>query len=346
MRLCVRPNYGCIFLLLAMALTATSVLGQNQNTGEIKGTVVDTSGAVVSGVSVAILNAQTGVTTSATTNADGIYDVPSIPIGKYTVTFSKPGFRNFVRDGVTLEIQTLAVDGTLQVGSVSEQIVVTGEAPLVETETSDQHVNIDAATIHAAPIVGTDWRAEMTQLIPGVNAGGGSGEAAGQQVGVNGTQSYNVNFLSDGSAATAPRDYNSSNYFMPLDAISEVSVNSSNASAEYGNGLTSINVITKSGTNQWHGSAYEYIQNTAFNARGFFNQTGTKSVEHWNTYGGSVGGPVIKNKLFFFFNYQRNPSSTPTVRTVRYPTAAMAGWRFFWGCRRNWPGFQPRHRSC
>src|SRR5258708_6500276 len=170
----------------------------------------------------------------------------------------------------------------------------------------------------------------MTQLIPGVNAGGGAGEVGGKQVGVNGTQSYNVNFLSDGSAATAPRDYNSSNYYMPLDAINEISVNSGNASAEYGNGLTSINVITKSGTNQWHGSLYEYIQNTAFNARGFGNSPpAKKSVEHWNTYGGSVGGPIIKNKLFFFFNYQRNPSSTPTGGTYSYPTAAMQAGNFF-----------------
>src|SRR5258708_3555361 len=169
----------------------------------------------------------------------------------------------------------------------------------------------------------------MTQLIPGVNAGGGTGEAAGQQVGVNGTQSYNVNFLSDGSAATAPRDYNSSNYYMPLDAINEISVTSGNASAENANGLTSVNVITRSGTNQWHGSAYEYIQNTAFNARGFYNQTGTKSVEHWNTYGGSVGGPIIKNKLFFFFNYQRNPSSTPNAGLYSYTTAAMQAGNFY-----------------
>src|SRR5260370_42335610 len=118
---------------------------------------------------------------------------------------------------------------------------------------------------------------------------------------------------------------------MPLDSIGGVNVKSGNASADYGNGLTSINVITKSGTNQWHGSAYEYIQNTAFNARGFYNQgaTQTKSVEHWNTYGGSLGGPVLKNKLFFFFNYQRNPSSTPTAGLYSYPTAAMQAGNFF-----------------
>ena len=323
-----RPSYR-FGLLALVTLIGGFAFGQNANTGEIKGTVVDSTGAVVGGVNVTITNADTGVSTVTTTNSSGIYEVPSIPTGPYAITFSKAGFKDLVRKGVTLQIQTIAVDATLQIGNASETITVTAEAPLLETETSDQHVDLDAEAVHTAPIVGTDWRAEMTQLIPGVNAGGGTGEAAGQQIGVNGTQSYNVNFLSDGSAATAPRDYNSSNYYMPLDAIGEVSVNSGNAPAEYGNGLTSINVITKSGTNQWHGTAYEYIQNTAFNARGFYNQTGQKAVEHWNTYGGSFGGPVIRNKLFFFFNYQRNPSSTPTAGLYSYPTAAMQAGNFF-----------------
>jgi len=324
--LCPSYRFG---LLALVTLIGGFGFGQNANTGEIKGTVEDSTGAVVGGVNVTITNADTGVSTVTTTNSSGIYDVPSIPTGPYAITFSKAGFKDLVRKGVTLQIQTIAVDATLQIGNASETITVTAEAPLLETETSDQHVDLDAEAVHTAPIVGTDWRAEMTQLIPGVNAGGGTGEAAGQQIGVNGTQSYNVNFLSDGSAATAPRDYNSSNYYMPLDAIGEVSVNSGNAPAEYGNGLTSINVITKSGTNQWHGTAYEYIQNTAFNARGFYNQTGQKAVEHWNTYGGSFGGPVIRNKLFFFFNYQRNPSSTPTAGLYSYPTAAMQAGNFF-----------------
>jgi len=323
-------HLGRIGVLLALALTVGLAFGQNANTGEIRGTVQDSTGAVVDGVKVTITNVDTGVSIVLATNAAGIYDAPSVPTGSYTVTFSKAGFKDFVRKGLVLQIQTIAVDGTLQIGNASEHIEVTAETPLVETETSDQHVDLSTGAIRAAPIVGTDWRGEMTQLIPGVNAGGGTGEAAGQQVGVNGTQSYNVNFLIDGSAATAPRDYNSSNYYMPLDAIEEVSVNSGNAPAQYGNGLTSINVITKSGTNRWHGSAYEYIQNTAFNSRGYFNPAPEpKSVEHWNTYGGSVGGPIIKNKLFFFFNYQRNPSSTPTSGRYSYPTAAMEAGNFY-----------------
>jgi len=322
-------KYSGMCLLLVVSMATSLANAQNANTGEIKGTATDPSGAVVSEVRVTITNVQTGVNTVASTNADGIYDVPSVPVGMYKVTFSKTGFRNLVRDGITLEIQTIAVDGVLQIGSTNEQVVVTGEAPLVETETSDQHVNLSTDAIRAAPIVGTDWRAEMTQLIPGVNAGGGAGEANGQAIGVNGTQSYNVMFLSDGGPATAPRDFNGSNYYMPVDAIGEVSINSANAPPQYGGGLTSINVITKSGTNQWHGSAYEYIQNTAFNSRAFNNPTGPKSVEHWNTYGGSLGGPVIKNKLFFFFLYQRNPAVSPTSGTYSYPTAAEEAGNFF-----------------
>jgi hypothetical protein len=330
MRLGKVRHFGRICALLVAGLTATFAFGQNANTGEIKGTAVDSTGAVVSGVTVTITNVQTGVSTVLTTNGAGIYDVPAVPIGLYKVTFSKTGFRNFVREGITLEIETIEVDGTLQVGNTSEQVLVTGEAPLVETETSDQRLNLNTAAIQAAPIVGTDWRAEMVQLIPGVNTGGGAGEANGQSVGINGTQSYNVMFLSDGGPATAPRDFNGSNYYMPVDAIGEVSVNSANAPPQYGGGLTSINVITKSGTNQWHGSGYEYIQNTAFNSRGYFDPApDVKSVEHWNTYGGSVGGPIIKNKLFFFFLYQRNPSSSPTSGLYSYPTAAMEAGDFY-----------------
>ncbi len=318
------------FALLMIVLATGFAFGQNANTGEIKGTVMDSTGAVMDGVNVTITNTETGVSIVRTTNSAGIYDAPSVPIGEYKMTFSKSGFRDFVRQGVTLQLQTLGIDATLQVGAATEEIVVNAQAPLLETETSDQHVNLTAQDVRTAPIVGTDWRNELVQLIPGVNNGGGAGEANGQGVGVNGTQGYNVQFLSDGGIATAPRDYNGSNYYMPLDSISEISINSANAPAQYGNGLLAVNVITKSGTNQWHGSLYESIQNTAFNSRGYFNPPPQpKAVEHWNTYGGSIGGPVIKNKLFFFFNYQRNPASTPTSGTYSYPTAAMQGGNFF-----------------
>ncbi len=319
-----------LFLVIGAILCAIPGSAQNSNTGEIKGSVTDPSGAVVPGAAVSIKNVQTGVVTATTTNQAGLYDVPFLAPGNYTVTFSRDGFRNIVREGIVLQIETLEISGTLQIGTSAQEVVVSAGGPLVETETTEQHVDLSAQAIATAPIVGTDWRGEMMQLIPGANTGGGTGTAGGgQSAGVNGTQGYNINFLSDGSAATAPRDFNSSNYYPPVDTISEVSINSGNAPAQYGNGLTSINLITKSGTNQFHGSAYEYDQNTALNARGFYNTTGQKSVEHWNEYGGTIGGPVIKNKLFFFFAYQRNPSSTPTSGLYSYPTAAMEAGDFY-----------------
>jgi outer membrane receptor protein involved in Fe transport len=322
-------RWGVTLALLATILWAPLAGAQNSNTGEIKGSATDPSGAVVPDAAVAIKNVNTGVITNTITNKSGLYDVPFLSPGEYAVTFSKAGFRDFVREGVVLQIETLEIDAALGLGVATERMVVIEASPLLETETTGQHLDLDTKAVATAPIVGTDWRAQLTELIPGVNAGGGAGEADGQAIGVNGTQSYNVNFLTDGSSATSPRDFNSSNFFIPIDSISEVSVNSGNAPAEYGNGLTSVNVITKSGTNQWHGSAYEFVQNTALNARGFYNHTGTKAVEHWNNYGGSVGGPILKNKLFFFFNYQRNPSSAPTGGNYTYPTAAMQAGDFF-----------------
>ncbi len=320
-------------LVVAFFLTfATSlVIAQNTNTGEIKGGVTDPAGAFVSDVAVSVTNVQTGVVTTTKTNESGLYDVPFLAPGSHRIKFSKHGFRDLVRDGIVLQIETLQVSAMLQVGATTEEIVVTGAPPLVETETTDQRVNLSTQAIANAPITGTDWRSEMTQLIPGVNPGlNGGAQAGGQGIGINGTQAYNMNFMIDGSAATAPRDYNSSNFYMPLDSISEVSVNSSNAPAQYGNGLAAINVITKSGTNSWHGDLFEYVQNTAFNSRSVFNPAPSpKSVEHWNMYGGSISGPVLRNKLFFFFTYQRNPAATPATGTYSYPTAAMQAGNFY-----------------
>ena len=330
-----RLRNACSLLRLAVAFflifSTNLVIAQNANTGEIKGGVTDPAGALVSDVAVTVTNIQTNVVITTKTNESGLYDVPFLVPGSYRIKFSKQGFRDLVREGIVLQIETIQVSITLRVGTTTEEVVVSGATPLIETETTDQRVNLSTTAIANAPITGTDWRSEMTQLIPGVNPGlNGGAQAGGQGIGINGTQAYNMNFMIDGSAATAPRDYNSSNFYMPLDSISEVSINSSNAPAQYGNGLAAINVITKGGTNTWHGDLFEYVQNTVFNARSIFNQApAPKSVEHWNMYGGSVSGPVLKNKLFFFFTYQRNPAATPATGTYSYPTAAMQAGNFY-----------------
>jgi hypothetical protein len=197
---CALLRYGFMFVLLAAVLFAPFASAQNSNTGEIKGAVTDPSGALVAGVAVSIKHVQTGVVTPTATNQSGLYDVPFLAPGSYTIKFSKQGFRDLVREGIPLQIETLEINASLQIGTTTEEVVVSGAGPLVETETTEQHVDLTTEAINAAPIVGTDWRADLIQLIPGVNTGGGAGEANGQGVGINGTQGYNVNFLADGSS--------------------------------------------------------------------------------------------------------------------------------------------------
>jgi outer membrane receptor protein involved in Fe transport len=316
MKIIQRLAYSAILLIL----TAGVGMSQNANSGEIKGTVTDSSGAVVEGVTITFTNVQTGVKTSLTTNSDGIYDAPSVPTGEYRITFSKSGFRELVRQGIILQFGTISVDAALAPGAANEQIVVTAEAPLLQKDTSDQHVTFDTKTITDAPIVGGVWFSELTAVLPGVAGGAGSGA---DSVAVNGTRSYDANWLIEGASGTDPRDNNPSDNYPPIDAIGEVNINTATYGAQYGNGVLSVNVGLKSGTNSWHGSAFEFLQNNALDSLNFFNTMHLAAPVHWNEYGGSVGGPILKNKLFFFFTYQRNPNNFAGVYTATVPTAAM-----------------------
>ncbi len=317
-------KFNRLFVLLIVIVLSPLAFSQNANNGEIKGTVFDPSNAVVPGAKIAITNLQTGVSTTTTTNGSGIYDVPSVPPGRYSLTFSKSGFRDLVRQGITVELGVIAVDAVLQLGVASQQVVVTADTQLVQTESSDQQVTFDARAISDAPIVGGVWYNSLTGVLPGVNGGGGAA-ASGQGVGINGTQGFNSSWLLEGANVTDPRDYNPSDNYPPVDAIQAVTANTANFGAQYGNGVAAFNVVLKSGTNQWHGSLYEFIQNDALNSKNFFSIPHVTSVapERWNEYGGSFGGPIIKNKLFFFFSYQRNPATTSQVDKTTVPTQAM-----------------------
>ena len=171
MRLANAGNLVRLVVAFFLTLTATLVFAQNSNTGEIKGGVTDPAGAMVPDVAVSVTNVQTGVVTMTKTNESGLYDVPFLVPGSYTVKFSKQGFRDLVREGIILQIETIQVSAALRLGSATEEVVVSGTPPLIETETTDQRVNLDTTAISNAPITGTDWRSEMTQLIPGVNPG-------------------------------------------------------------------------------------------------------------------------------------------------------------------------------
>ncbi len=250
--------------------------------------------AVIPDVSVKILNLLTGRTLTSVTNSDGIYDLPSVPTGEYTITFSRVGFRDTVNSHVTVRVETIAINSQMQIGTASEQVVVTADAPLMQTEDSGQHMDFDTKAVQDAPTVGGVWYNELTNELPGVNGGGGQ-DASGQGIGINGTQAYSSSFLMEGSDATQPRDANASDNYPPIDAIGEVNVNTANFGAQYGNGVATFNVILKSGANRFHGSAFEFIQNDAFNARNYFNRPPQKVAPlRWNEYGGSIGGPIAK----------------------------------------------------
>ncbi len=315
-------------LVLTSALLASaagSAFAQNSNSGEIKGQVTDPSGAVISGATVDLLDIDTGIHSMTQTNSAGIYDVPSLPTGHYKITFSMAGFRDEIRNGITLSVATVGVNAKLQVGQATQQVVVTAEAPLLQTEDSAQHLDLDAKAVQNAPIVGGIWYNELTNELPGVN-GGGSQSASGQGIGVNGTEGYSGTFLIEGAIAQEPRDANASDNYPPPDAIGEVNVQTSNFGAQYGNGVADFNVMLKSGTNQFHGSLFEFNQNNDYNARSYFDRAPLVVAPlHWNEFGGSIGGPILHNKLFFFFTFQDNPNTSSSVYTTTVPTQGQNG---------------------
>ena len=336
--------------LAAALLLAVQLAGaQNTNTGEIRGLVTDPTGAVLPNVAVTISNVQTGVVTTTKTNGSGLYDVPSLLPGQYTVRFRAAGFEDFVHQGIALEVETIGIDATLQVGSTSQEVTVTAQAPQIETESSDQHTIFNAKTIEDVPIVGGIWYNELTNVLPGVNPGGPGGgqDASGQGVGINGTQGYLANWLIEGSDATQPRDVNASDNYPPVDSIQEAQAVTSTFGAQYGTGVAAYNVILKSGANQWHGSAFEFIQNDAFNALNYFkvyvNGKAQTQPLRWNEYGGSVGGPILHDKLFFYFTYQRNPEHSSFVSTMTVPTDAMKAGDFSAFAN---PIYDPSSTSC
>jgi hypothetical protein len=284
---------------------------QNTNSGEIRGTVTDQSGATAPGVSVTILNVDTGVSKELTTNNAGIYDAVSILPGHYQLTFTKPGFEKLVRSGIDLTVGTTTVDAQLTVGGTQAEVQVTAEAPLLQTESGEQSTTLEAQTMQQLPNVNQSWT-NFTKLLPGA-AGSGTGVA------VNGNLPYYNNFLADGANVMLPHSANFDQ--MVFEDVAEVQMNTSTFSAEYGVGGAVFNQISKSGTNEWHGSAYEYFQNDALNARNFFSAT--VPFERFDNFGGSVGGPILKNKFFFFFNVDKTINNSAGVQTDTFPTAAM-----------------------
>src|SRR5579884_2472459 len=301
---------GTGFLAVSLAVVGHA---QSRNSGEIRGVVTDPTGAVVPGVKVTIMNTQTGVTTDLTTNQDGLYDAVSILPGPYKVTFTAQGFNTYVREGINLEVQTITLNAQLTVGTSQQQVEVTAEAPLLKTETAEQSTTFETQTLMALPDIGQSW-ANFTKVLPGAS-GSGTGVA------VNGNLPYYANFMADGASTTLPHSANTDTSI--LETMSELQVQTGTYSAQYGIGGITMNQISKGGTNDWHGSAYEYFENDFLNARNFFSPTVPNL--RYDNFGGSVGGPILRNKFFFFFDVDKTINNNSYWSLNDVPTDGSFG---------------------
>ena len=314
-----------------LGLSAPTALGQTV-TGTIVGTVSDTSGGVIPGVQVAVTNDATKVSYNVVTNADGQYVVPFIPPGEYTITAGHEGFKKQVLSGLTVQVeQRVRADIVLQVGAVTQTVEVASVAPLLSTENSSVGQVVDNRDVVDLPLNGRQFM-ELAFLTPATHAsapGHYNEILQGFAVTSVGGRPTNNNFTLDGVDNVSPN----CGYFSvspSLDAVQEFKIQTSNYSAEFGRtGGTVINVATKSGTNDLHGSLFDFVRNNALgDSRNFFKPT--VDVLRRNDWGGSVGGPVVfphiyngKNRTFFFFDAEFLKLRTPQTSAGRVPTGGI-----------------------
>jgi hypothetical protein len=337
-----------LFVLFAMAALCTQVSAQVRF-GTVLGTVTDSSGATISGATVKLTNLGTNETRTMQTGSTGIYAFPNLIAGQYRVDVEMAGFKHFIQDKVEVQVDvSTRVDAALQVGNVTESIVVTTEAPPLQTDNASLGTTISQQEVQSIPLSGRNVN-NMLTLVPGVVAQGGtygnavSNQAGGARTNAIGFGNYAIgggfgnqsSFYIDGVASNAPAG-NLNSLIPSQDVVQEFRVVTNNVAAEYGSYAGGIiNLTTKSGTNNFHGTAYEYLRNKVLNANDYFsnhNGPGGTALPRppliQNQFGGAIGGPIKKNKTFFFFGFERQvlKTGTPVVNTV--PTAAMLGGDF------------------
>ncbi len=312
-----------LVLSLAMMLAATGSAAQSTG-GRIRGTVSDASGGTVVGAKVALVNEATNVSREAVTNANGEYLFLEVPVGTYSVQLQQTGFKKFLRKGVELHLNdVLNVDIVLQVGGAEQVVEVTGETPLLDTTSTQLGAVVNSRDATELPLNQRDVY-QLLQLQPGVQSQLGNdlfyGSDKAGVVTVNGGRGRSNNYSVNGG------DGNDLFANLPAvqpspDSIEEFRVITNNFDAEFGrNSGAVINVVTKSGTNEWHGDGFEFFRNKVLNAKGFYDPVKPDSIQ--NQFGGTFGGPIKKDKTFFFASYEgrrikkgksSNPVALPTL---------------------------------
>lgn len=316
-------------MLLVVVLLAVAAVGQSFR-GGILGTITDASGASVAGAKVTATNTGTGLVRESTTDADGNYNFTELPLGAYSITATKEGFRTQTATNITVGVEgPQRANLALTPGRVEEKVEVQADVPLVETSSNTLGGTLQAEDFKELPVNGRDFM-KMLTAVPGANADPSSVNDSPGSFGVfsvNGNRGRSNNFLLDGTDMNDGfRNDNAINEggvfgipatLLPVDAIEEMAV-LNNTEAEYGrNSGAIVNIVTKSGTNGLHGSVFEYFRNNALDARNYFNtKPDPQNAFHNNQFGGSLGGPIIKDKTFFLFAYEGQRER------VRFPSSA------------------------
>ena len=314
-------------------------------TASISGTVTDASGGIVAGATVVATNLDTGVTTTQTTNGQGFYSFQDLPLGKYSITVTQAGFKSYVQTGIVLDVNSaLVIDVSLQVGQATEKVEVLSSALHVDTESTQMGEVITGKEMTDVPLVTRSYT-DLLGLQPGVvqtasqmtgaysgpfiSAGFAvplvSGDLNSGALSVNGMREAANGFILNG-ILVQETGYSGAGAIPNLDSLAEFRILTNNADAEYGNySGGQINVVTKSGTNQFHGDLFEFLRNTDFDAANYFDK-GQRGAYHQNQFGGTFGGPIKKDKIFFFGDYQGNRLiQGQSQRIVGAPTSALEG---------------------
>ncbi|MDQ1471213.1 MAG: hypothetical protein QOJ99_2693, partial [Bryobacterales bacterium] len=287
-------SFTTLFLLSAVSIVASPV-------GSISGSVKDGSGALVAGVKLTLLNTGTNAQLGAASNANGEYQFPQLPPASYTLTAENSGFKKTIVANVVVQVdQVTHVDLVLELGNLSDSVQVEGVAPLLEADKSTVSSVVDTRTIASMPLNARQYL-DLALLTPGAIP-----SQPGQQGGgfnMAGARSQSNLFLLDGVSNMDTQIGSAIGSFRITDAVQEFAVQSSVPTAEFGRGHgAQVSIVTKSGTNSLHGSAFEYLRNSDFDAADFFTNKlgGTKNTLHRNQFGAAVGGPIRRDKTFFF----------------------------------------------
>ena len=332
-------------LILAMSLILSGPLFAGV-TASISGTIKDPSGAAIVGATVTATNIDTGITESQNTNELGFYSFQSLPLGRYAIDVQEKGFRAYRQTDVVLDVNAaLKIDVTMQVGEAAEKVEVAADALHVETINSQMGEVIKGKEMTDVPLVKRSFT-DLLALQPGVSASASqitgayagpfisagfavpliSGDLNSGALSVNGMRESSNGFILNG-ILVQELGYSGAGAIPNLDSIAEFRILTNNPDAEFGNYAGGqINVVTKSGTNQWHGNVFEFLRNTHLDAKNYFDVNG-RGAYHQNQFGGTFGGPVVRDKMFFFADYQGNRVIQAVPQTIHGApsTATEAG---------------------